>query len=117
MARVMVLPHLNYPMNGKFVVGTGTATDHIDEGGFENTYSLSDTGGTQKQKMSIAEMPSHNRTLNVKQQANPGSYYNELQTGSAGGGTWNLTTNNTGSNNSHENRPPFITLNYIIRII
>ncbi|WP_271783860.1 hypothetical protein [Aquimarina algiphila] len=41
-------------------------------------------------------------------------YYKNATTSSAGGGTVSFTTNNKGSGQSHENRPPYYTLAYII---
>tara|TARA_B100000963_G_scaffold326827_1_gene314176 strand:+ start:621 stop:2183 length:1563 start_codon:yes stop_codon:yes gene_type:complete len=106
-------------MSGRFVVGTGNIIDDSSQGGHNQTYNLGDKDGTQKHKMIPNEMPSHTHSLGAhKILSNPGKIYNEKRTGTAAGGYWNtLYSGSAGGNVPHENRPPYIALNYIIRII
>ena len=73
--------------------------------------ALAETGGEETHTLSAAEMPAHTHTL---------------PTGAVGSTAWSMndnvdapgTTNSgsAGSSGAHENMPPYLTLNYIIKI-
>jgi len=112
-------------LQDRFVVGAGSA------------YSVGDTGGASSVTLSSSQIPSHTHTMTV---TDPGhyhttndyvarAYYQEPRNiGSATDGNCNYTgdTNtkttgisvsagNTGGGGSHENRPPYYALAYIMK--
>lgn len=120
-----VLPNLV----DKFVAGVGSS----------GTYSVGTTGGADSVTLTTDQMPSHNHTAtSTSTVTDPGhSHTYKGQTGSGGSGTASrdadnttLTTNpattgitvatstaigSTGGGQSHENRPPFVAMGYIIK--
>ena len=105
-------------MVDRFVVGTG------------NLYSVGNTGGSNSVTLTVNELPSHNHGVN-----DPGHAHNYAmfaKDNETSGGDSNrpdnsvtLTTNpnvtgitiqNTGGGQSHENRPPYFALIYLMRI-
>ena len=108
-------------MNGRFVVGVGTITDSSTQGNFTATYNLGGKDGTQKHILTENELPSHSHTFYAKRQSSPqagSNSHDNPRTGTSGDGyNGQITTDATGGGQEHENRPPYITLNYIIRII
>ena len=120
-------------LRNRFVVGSGA------------TYSTGNTGGTNSVALTESQIPSHNHTLTASSSsAGPHSHaYLDKHTGtdSAGSGTNNVgsntdfidvtrTTSNvgahthaisgtiasTGGDGSHENRPPYYAVAFIMRI-
>ena len=112
-------------LQDRFVVGAGSG------------YSVGDTGGAQSVTLTSSQMPSHSHSMSV---TDPGhyhttndyvarAYYQEPRNiGSATDGNCNYTgdTNskttgisvsagNTGGGGSHENRPPYYALAYIMK--
>jgi hypothetical protein len=112
-------------LQDRFVVGAG------------NSYSVGDTGGASSVTLSTSQIPAHSHTMTV---TDPGhyhttndyvarAYYQEPRNiGSATDGNCNYTgdTNtkttgisvsagNTGGGGSHENRPPYYALAYIMK--
>lgn len=94
----------------------GTAVDiTAASGGGTHTLTLTltnrtigDAGGEETHALTNAEMPSHTHTVDGA--ANTG--------GAAGGGSLALSNNTTsaaGSDSPHNNMPPFVTVNYIIK--
>ena len=82
--------------------GTGTASD-------ATAHTLGSTGGAEKHKLEISEMPSHTHSGAT------------LGWSPANGGTGNAfravidgNTNATGGNGKHNNMQPYTTINYII---
>lgn len=118
-------------LKGKFVVGYSANT---------GTYTLGAQGGAAGVTLSTTQIPSHNHTMNSagahthglpgtadfaawinnEADAGSGSSGNEVSgtpypnTDSQGSHTH--TINNTGGGLSHENRPPYYTLAYIIKL-
>lgn len=100
-------------LRGRFIVGYHD-TD-VEYSGYGKA------GGEKKHKLTIDEMPSHNHQQNL----HPGASGDWK---SGGEGSWpNATTNHgttepsgntaeTGGSFPHENRPPFYTLAYIIKV-
>ena len=123
-------------MRGMFVAGCG-ANNYTD---------LNQKGGANTVALSVNEMPKHNHdtsssttdgnitisggehqhTINVTPNQNNGSgtlsrqeknkYTNTFTTPSAGSHTHTIPLKARGAGAAHENRPPFIVLNYIIKI-
>lgn len=106
-------------LRGRFPVGKDTGT----------FATLGDKGGEEKHTLTIQEMPSHqhpmNETVYMDAQVRGGNqlYFND----SASGSRWlstkrhdNLNFNDiasgaTGGGQAHNNLPPYISLNYIIK--
>lgn len=90
-------------LRGRFPVGVGQQS-----GG--SSYTLASTGGEEKHVLTIPEIPAHDHSY-VGPTLLPNYYY--------GGATYsniiNSRTGMTGGGLSHENRPPFLALNFIIK--
>ncbi len=123
-------------MRGCFVAGRGA----------NNYTALNQKGGTNSVTLSVNEMPKHNHdtatsitdgnvtttqngehthsyTKPTKDNTKVGTYdggnvrsIESSNTGSAGSHTHTVPLKARGAGNAHENRPPFIVLNYIIKI-
>lgn len=93
-------------LTDKFIVGAGSS------------YKINDTGGEKKVKLTLAEMPehSHHYTKGVAKT------HGDLKGGSGHKKqdiTVSFNDNNTksiGSGESHENRPPYYALAFIMRV-
>jgi len=97
-------------LSGKFIVGYDVADVDYD--------AIGDVGGEKTHVLTVAEMPSHNHG-GVTGSANVAQTSGTL----AGGGNAFLSTGShthtisaQGSNNAHENRPPFYTLAFIAKL-
>lgn len=99
-------------LRGRFIVGQGADADY-------NT--IGNTGGEMRHTLTVEEMPAHAHRLDD-------AYYSEYegqndgQYGSADSDrdnhiyTRSICTDNTGGGESHENRPPYFVLYYIMRL-
>jgi microcystin-dependent protein len=87
-------------------------------------YTLGQTGGAEHVALTAAQMPAHAHTLNVHagrpDQSNPtghmlasGSVYSDKPPNAAASDS---SIGPAGSGQPHENRPPFLTLNWIIAL-
>ncbi|HCN51603.1 MAG TPA: phage tail protein [Chryseobacterium sp.] len=109
-------------MRGRVLVHNGQAP------GGPTNYTMGQIGGAESVTLNVTQMPSHNHTVNaVTAEGNQ-----NIPTGSLPANTkvldkeYSDTTadttmkstmlNNTGGNQPHENRPPFITLKCIISL-
>ena len=109
-------------MRGRVLVHNGQAP------GGPTTYTMGQTGGTESVTLTITEMPAHNHTVSaVTAEGNQSTPTNNLPADTKGldkeySDTAANTTmkstmvGNTGGNQPHENRPPFITLKCIIAL-
>ena len=102
-------------MRGRFPLGQddmgGVSADVVTNAAAD---SLGGTEGEEEHTLTDAEMPSHNHSV---------TYYNN---GGGSGGVLNgegqsvgqasTNTSTTGSDDPHNNMPPYITLNYIIKL-
>ena len=95
-------------LRGRFLVGAGGA------------YSVGQTGGEDRHTLTVEEMPSHNHSYSFKGADLKGSwdndnyFYNQSEKYSGNSNTrW---TDSAGGGQSHENRPPFYALCYIMRV-
>ena len=90
-------------------------------------YSLGQKGGVETVTLNVTEIPSHNHAVTVPASSEDadqdeaagnflanGTFYHNEKDAQYGGGP--LPTTNAGGNQSHENRPPFIAMNYIIAL-
>jgi len=79
--------------------------------------SLGDFGGEEDHQLSVLEMPQHRHKRNTQTTSGSGSGYIQ-EYGVSGEGTPNdghpLLTD-TGGNAKHENMPPFVVINYIVK--
>ena len=94
-------------MRGRFMMGAS-------EG-----HPIGETGGEEKVTLTVEQMPSHNHNLSVLTSSST------LALNSIAGGTYsvhknwsstNKTTTHTGDSQPHNNLPPFMALNYIIKL-
>lgn len=109
-----------------FGTGDGSTTFNVPDlrnrfpVGAGDTYSLNSKGGEATHKLEVSEMPAHSHTFSVSG-GSPGGW------GAGGNNTnrfrcdanspangWQWGLNNTGGNGAHENRPPYIGLNFLI---
>jgi len=94
-------------LRNRFIVGAGSE------------YNLSDTGGEKTHTLTIDEMPNHGHSFTVLAK-NTNSEGGGVLTGGASNttsdGSFTDNTENSGNNQSHENRPPYHALYYIMRV-
>ena len=99
-------------LRGRFVVGY-----HPGDGDYT---SPGKTGGEKRHTLSVNEMPSHNHSYTFKGADLDGSWDNDNYFYDASGhysGNGNTRyTDYTGGGQPHENRPPYYTLCYIMRV-
>lgn len=114
-------------LKNRFIVGsagdgTGTANTpstgpgfDVTNGGASRNYTTHDVGGEDAHKLTEAEMPSHNHQLS-RQSANSNV---NTQTGNYANACNNPygydSTQTKGSDQYHENRPPYYALAYIMK--
>jgi microcystin-dependent protein len=94
-------------LRGRFIVGYNN---------FDTDYStIGNQGGEKRHTLTISEMPSHSHTIPGTNTSSFGGFGNVPGVGGGtveGGGS----TDNTGGNATHENRPPYYTLAFIIKL-
>jgi microcystin-dependent protein len=91
-------------LQDKFVVGAGSS------------YSVNDTGGAADVTLTTAQIPSHTHPIQIRVGKDDDNFsFNQGFSSDApsSGGTYN--SNSTGGGQSHENRPPYYALAYIIK--
>lgn len=100
-------------LRNRFIVGAG------------ESYSPGDTGGSNTVALTISQIPSHSHsgsaTVTIPELANTGEW--KVKGYLTGHGTsiasssvsGNITTNNNGGGLSHENRPPYYALCFIMK--
>ena len=105
-------------LRGRVPVGTGT-------GAGLTARALSDTGGAETHQLVEAELPAHDHSVSIdvdtgaKTEGDPTlilsaqPIYSEDPPAASLGG---VQESSVGSDTPHENMPPFISLNYIIRL-
>ncbi|MDE3185291.1 MAG: hypothetical protein KGM16_17905 [Bacteroidota bacterium] len=88
-------------LSGRFIVGyNATDTDYN---------AIGKSGGEKQHILTIAEMPAHTHTQTGIAAANSG-------TSGTGANNGTSNTGSTGGGLAHENRPPYYTLAYIIKL-
>jgi microcystin-dependent protein len=87
-------------------------------------YALGQAGGTEHVALTVTQLPAHSHSLNVhpgkadqktavgSHLANGSVYTNQLATGTAA----NDAIGTSGLGEAHENRQPYLTLNWIIAL-
>ena len=95
-------------LRGRFVVGHHPTN---------NDYDIDDTGGSESVTLTVAQMPSHKHdTTFDNKKYFPGGGSTSISFGGAGGypaDTFSMS--NEGGGQSHENRPPYYALCYIMK--
>ena len=98
-------------LTGKFVVHADA-----DSGG---TYDVGDTGGADSVTLTTSQIPSHTHSYTdsyvLQSSLNPGIDIDFNSTTWNPNGVLNKTTGSAGSGGSHENRPPYYALAYIMK--
>ena len=89
-------------LTARFIVG--------QDGG--SKYSLGDVGGQDRVTLSIAEMPPHSHNYFYGADSTGGGAFENQDPQSSG---FSRATSSTGGGDSHENRPPYFALCWIIR--
>ncbi|MBP2617115.1 phage tail protein [Chryseobacterium jejuense] len=109
-------------MRGRVLVHNGQAP------GGPTTYTMGQIGGAESVTLTVTQIPAHNHTVNAvttdgNQNAPTGSLpantkvLDKEYSDAAANTTMKSTMlNNTGGNQAHENRPPFLTLKCIIAL-
>jgi hypothetical protein len=97
-------------LSGRFVVATGTHGSY--------TYNVNDTNvggeGEEKHTLTTAEMPSHTHKVTKSDYCPSGGTGDEIDPWDAAQGGY--LTSPTGGSQSHENRPPYYALAFIMRV-
>lgn len=110
-ATTFTLPDLR----GRMPVGAGQGTSLTNR-------NLGTTGGAETHALTIPELPSHSHTSPTANRAADGGTFELAQTATIAGGHTiydyfgGAPTDVTGGNGAHNNMPPFLALNFIIRI-
>ena len=92
------VPDLN---SGKFLMGAG------------GIYTLQSTGGAATVTLTVDQMPAHNHVMKRSLAGGAGSNQWVIWDG---GSDPSQTTNLTGGGQSHENLPPYVAINWIIKL-
>jgi len=92
-------------LKGRFIVGYNPAVTAYN--------TIGKTGGSESVTLSVAEIPSHSHSFQYGNQTRGGNTSNSSNLENPGD---SKTTSSTGGGGSHENRPPYYTLAYIMRI-
>jgi len=102
-------------LRSRFIVGASNNTStgvtfNANDGTVSGAYAPGNTGGEVAHQLTVFEMPSHSHQL-----------YNQIggsgtSVGGSGSNTSNPNTGPAGSDNYHENRPPYYALAFIMRV-
>ncbi|MCB9438423.1 MAG: tail fiber protein [Anaerolineales bacterium] len=99
-------------LRGRFPLGEdnmgGTSADRVTATQADN---LGWWSGSETHLLGTSEMPSHNHAFSVWQ---GGAQANKAARGTDSA-SYSTSTNSTGGGGSHNNMPPYLTLNYIIK--
>jgi microcystin-dependent protein len=104
-------------LRGRVPVGFG-------QGAAGSTYDIGSTGGAESVKLGVAQLPSHAHP--VRGNSTSGATKDPTGAVPGKGGAYAATQNakmsavmlgKTGGGQTHENRPPYLSLNYIIALV
>lgn len=99
-------------LSGKFIVGYSSSDSDYNPVG--------KTGGEKKHTLTVAEMPSHTHNMKFKSYDLAASWKDQRSFYSVNQGNEDQndpkTTQSTGGGQSHENRPPYYALCFIMRV-
>ena len=103
-------------LRGRVPIGQG-------QGPGLSSYELGEKGGQEAVTLTAAQMPAHNHAYSDADQQPTGKPPVSVQTGSRqtkvqqnNGSSTSAVTQNTGSNQPHENRQPYMGVNYVIAL-
>lgn len=102
----------------RFGAGDGSTTFNLPDmrsrfaRGKPNAGSVGDTGGLDEVSLTIDNLAAHQHTFNLR--TTSGGFSNGMPQGTASGTSGTYQTNSTGSGTPHENKPPYIDLNFYI---
>ena len=107
-------------LRSRFIVGATSdastgVTFNADTGAVSGAYAPGNTGGSVAHQLTVAEMPSHTHQVTVPASGKFDVQGNDLDVPTNGNGTY--TTTSAGSDDYHENRPPYYALAFIMRTI
>lgn len=103
-------------LRGRVAVGMGESATGTD-------YPLGGSGGLESVKVTVGQLPSHSHA--VRANSGPSTTKNPVASVPAFGGAYAATQNaamngamlgNKGGGQAHENRQPYLSLNYIIAL-
>lgn len=127
-------------LSGRFIVGYGSNFDYTPNNSADYD-AIGDKGGEEKHTLTVSEMPGHSHTgttswtgahshrSKVREANGLNGYWGNDKSSNAG--SWDdnnnitstdgdhnhtFTSDNTGGGQSHENRPPYYVLAYIMRV-
>ena len=102
--------HTTPNLSGKFIVGYSSSDSDYNPVG--------KTGGEKKHTLTVAEMPSHTHNMKFKSYDLAASWKDQrnFYTVSKGTEDQTKTSESAGSGQSHENRPPYYALCFIMRV-
>jgi microcystin-dependent protein len=99
-------------LRGRFPLGKddmgGTSANRVIDGQAD---VLGGFGGTETHTLTVAEMPNHAHSYSVVSSSGSGMNFN-----GSGDGPVASNTGSAGSSQAHNNMPPYMTLNYIIKV-
>lgn len=91
-----------------FIVGYDAASSDYN--------SIGKTGGVEKVKLTIEEMPSHSHTIRFVDEKWGDNANSRPFPNPAGASGYSADTTSTGGGKEHENRPPFYVLAFLIKV-
>ena len=92
-------------LSGRFVVGYDASN---------NDYDVNDTGGSESVTLSVDQIPAHTHTY-IDQYVAIDNGYRPWPASNNDCGQRNINSGSTGGGQSHENRPPYYALCYIMK--
>tara|TARA_R100000406_G_scaffold87333_1_gene71946 strand:+ start:52 stop:972 length:921 start_codon:yes stop_codon:yes gene_type:complete len=92
-------------LSGRFVVGYDASN---------NDYDVNDTGGSESVTLSVDQIPAHTHTY-IDQYVAINNGYRPWPASNNDCGQRNVNSGSTGGGQSHENRPPYYALCYIMK--
>ena len=92
-------------LSGRFVVGYDASN---------NDYDVNDTGGSESVTLSVDQIPAHTHTY-IDQYVAINNGYRPWPASNNDCGQRNINSGSTGGGQSHENRPPYYALCYIMK--
>lgn len=96
---------------GRFPIGAGEITNEFDT---KQTFTLRNTGGEWKHKITVDEMPSHNHNIGLGRENGDGSY--KTTAFLTPGTSWReRDTDKTGGDTPISMLPAYVVVNFIVR--
>ena len=86
-------------LRDRFIVSSGSV------------YSIGDTGGANSVTLTVDQIPAHTHTITAKNDGSPSAPYSSPRSAHAS----EIDSGSTGGGQSHENRPPYYALAFIMK--